>query len=86
MSKTKNPLLKAILVLEVLCEYCEADNLKSTSPEVVFKNPELHKFESQVYRLIHAARTSMNKEGCKHPEWEKELEDLYTKFTDNRLI
>lgn len=85
---TLSLLEKAAKVLDYLAEEVDLDNIEcmrisQTNREIKYKNQELHKFSSLVYRLLHAGLTANQPTGCKHPEWEKEVEELYSKIYEN---
>lgn len=90
---TLSILEKAARILEVLTEEIEFDNIKnmqvtgnSSYKRLIYKNQELAEFANLVYRLLHAGMCERNLNGCKHPDWTKEVEEKYRSLFGNEDV
>lgn len=73
---------KALVLIASLCELYLCDNTKTDlKTGDIIESKDLN-FIERIYRLSHGASDTI----CEHLDWEKELQELYTKFKDEGIV
>jgi hypothetical protein len=81
MRKTKAFKEKALSLIDAICSETSLDYFKQDAEGKVIESKE-SLLISQLYKLAHAACDTE----CDHPEWEKEVEEMYQKFVKQDLL